>query len=256
MLPKASGDTGSAGSKYEVLADEDELWKRWEEKQDERARDRIVHHYMSYAKALAAKLYTRRTHDDFEFQEYMQFASVGLMESVNRFKNERGVLFKTFATTRINGAVLSGIALLSERQQQINLRRRVAEERVASLQKEKKSEDPEKMLRELAEIGIGLALGYLLEGTGMVANPEAAIPDNTYTRMELNQLQQQVIYLTRQLTAREREVIQMHYHQNMAFEEIAMELNLTKGRISQLHKQGLERLRTLIKKIESCDIAL
>lgn len=256
-LPVAATDNGNdADAKYAVLADEDTLWKRWAENQDEQARDRLVHHYMSYTRALAAKFYARRTHDAFEFQDYLQFASVGLMESVHRFNAARGVLFKTFVTPRIHGAILNGIAVLSECQQQIYFRRRIAEERITSLKKEKKTDNAEKLLHELAEIGIGLALGYLLEGTGMVDATEASIPDNTYTRMELRQLQQQIRQLTHQLTDRERAVIQLHYHQNLAFEEIAIELKLSKGRISQLHKQGIERLKMLLTTIQACDIFL
>lgn len=245
-----------AAPRHALLADEPELWRRWRDGGELRARDRIVLHYQSYARALAAQMYGRRTYDEFEFDEYLQFATVGLIEAVERFDPQRGILFKTFATRRITGAMLSGLSTLSERQQQIGLRRRVAAERVESIKAASLPGDPEQLLRELAEIGVGLALGFALEGSGMVAGAEASLPDNSYTRLELRQFQQQILHLTRRLTAREQEVIQMHYLQQISFDEIAARLQLSKGRISQLHSQGLKRLRGLILTLAPCDIAL
>jgi RNA polymerase sigma factor for flagellar operon FliA len=145
---------------------------------------------------------------------------------------------------------------LSERQQQISMRRRMAGERVKSLHADALSSDPEQLLRELAEIGVGLALGFALEGSGMLAAADASVADNTYTRLELRQFQQQIRYLCKRLTAREQEVIEKHYLQQISFDEIATQLKLSKGRVSQLHAQGLKRLRSLILQIAPCDVTL
>lgn len=242
---------------YRELPGEDTLWLRWVEGRDHGARDTLARHYLAYARAVAAQMYSRRGSDEFEFEEYLQFATVGMMESLDRFDPTHGTMFKTFATRRISGAVLSGLASLSERQEQIMLRRRVAEDRVASLAAEKPPEDdPEAVLRELANVGIGLALGYILDGTGMVEGDEQALPDNTYTRVELRQFQERIKHVLKGLTPREQDVVRLHYFQSKSFDEIGEQLALTKGRISQLHKQALARLRTLIAAGPSVDLAL
>lgn len=260
MIDEPIGNSGARPApparRHAQLDDEAGLWQRCREQGDAGAREVLIGHYLSYARALAAQLYGRRAIDEFEFDEYMQFATVGLMEAVDRFDASRGILFKTFATTRINGAMLSGLSTLSERQQQIAMRRRMTDERVRSLRGATLSNDPERLLRELAEIGIGLALGFALEGSGMLASPEASVADNTYTRLELRQFQQQIAYLCRRLTAREQEVIQKHYMQHISFDEIAEQLGLTKGRVSQLHTQGLKRLRSLLLQVAPCDVTL
>ena len=48
------------------------------------------------------------------FADYFQYACVGLVEAVDRFEPDRPVLFETFATYRIRGAVLNGLAKESE----------------------------------------------------------------------------------------------------------------------------------------------
>ncbi|NWK44751.1 sigma-70 family RNA polymerase sigma factor [Ralstonia pickettii] len=240
----------------DARADESALWARLRRHGDIAAREALVARYLPYAKAQAATTYARRTHDAFEFEEYLQFAVVGLMESLERFDPAQGVQFKTFTTPRIVGAMLNGIERLSEQQQQIGLRRRLAAERAASLASEPLSDgSSQKLLRELGEIGVGIALGILLEGTGMLADQDEVLPDNAYSRVELRQLRQQIWHLVDHLTPREREVVRLHYQQLKSFDEVAAELGLTKGRVSQLHQQGLKRLHALVAKQARCDIA-
>ncbi|WP_354534763.1 sigma-70 family RNA polymerase sigma factor [Ralstonia sp. 1138] len=237
-------------------ANEAVLWEQLRSHGNVTARDALVERYLPYAKAQAASLYAKRTHDAFEFAEYLQFAVVGLMEALERFDPAHGAQFKTFATPRIVGAVLSGLERLSDQQQQIGLRRRLAAERAASLASEPPSDGTaEKLLRELGEIGVGIALGILLEGTGMMASDDEALPDNAYSKIELRQLCRQIWNLAQQLTPREQDVIRLHYQQQMPFEDVAAQLGLTKGRVSQLHKQGLQRLRALVTRQGRCDIA-
>lgn len=226
------------------------------EQGDTVAREALIARYLPYAKAQAAMLYARRTHDAFEFQEYYQFAVVGLMESLERYDPQQGAQFKTYVTPRIVGSVLNGLERLSEQQQQIGLRRRLAAERAASLANESLSEgNPQKLLRELGEIGVGIALGILLEGTGMVVGQDEGLPDNAYSRIELRQLRHQIWHLVQHLTDRERDVIRLHYQQQKPFDEVAIELGVTKGRVSQLHQQALKRLQALVAKQARCDVA-
>jgi RNA polymerase sigma factor for flagellar operon FliA len=253
----AAGRANASPRGYHGLQDEDALWQRWIERRDHAARDAIAHHYLAYARALAAQLYSGRSSDEFEFDEYVQFATVGMMESLDRFDPSQGVMFKTFANRRITGAVLSGLALLSERQEQVLFRKRIADERTASLTDEKPlDENPEAILRELASIGVGLALGYILDGTGIVEGNEPALPDNTYVRTELKQSRELIAHLVRRLTAREQEVVRLHYFQSKSFDEVAEQLGLSRGRVSQLHKQALGRLRGLLGDSPGIDVLL
>jgi RNA polymerase sigma factor for flagellar operon FliA len=56
------------------------LWQSYVASRDGNLRERLVEAYLPYARIIAATLYAGRHHDEFEFNEYMQFAVVGLME--------------------------------------------------------------------------------------------------------------------------------------------------------------------------------
>jgi RNA polymerase sigma factor for flagellar operon FliA len=238
------------------LEDEGSLWQRWKGAGDAEARGLLAHRYLLYARALAGRLYGRRRTDEIEFEEYQQFAVVGLMEAIERFEPGKGAEFRTFAFGRIQGAILNGLDRLTERQQQFAMRRRLLSERTASLAPSHSSqEDAERLLTELGDVAVGLALGFILEG--LVAGPdlEEQKPVDPYTQVELREARQQLRKMVARIPERERQVLEMHYVHARQFDEIAKGLQLSKSRVSQIHQQAIARLRALVTRAEKCDVA-
>jgi RNA polymerase sigma factor FliA len=255
---QAKGSPSLAPVNGAAPEDEDSLWRRWRGEADLAARAMLVERYMPYARALAAKLYGRRRHDEIALDEYVQFAMVGLMECVERYTPDRGAKFTTYAIRRIHGAILNGLERLTEKQQQIAFRRRVTAERLASFVPEDFSTDPtQRLLGELEEIGVGVALGLILEGTGLVLGPREGLPEDAYAhaQIELRQLHAQLWGMLDRLPDREREILEMHYRRSRRFDEIAGMMQLSKGRVSQLHRQAIMRLRSLLSGSDGCDVA-
>jgi RNA polymerase sigma factor FliA len=116
------------------------------------------------------------------------------------------------------------------------------------------SRTPEQVLRYVADVGVGLALAWLLEGTGMVDEGERATAMPFYRNAELEQTRERLLQLVKDLPAQQSKVITAHYLQQVPFEQIALSMGLTKGRISQIHKQALAALRTLLGTHPSCDV--
>ena len=71
-------------------------------------------------------------------------------------------------------------------------------------------------------------------------------PFTFYRGAALRQLRERVQHALAALPAQENFVLRSHYVQEIPFETIAGMLHLTKGRVSQIHKQGLLRLRGLV----------
>lgn len=72
---------------------------------------------------------------------------------------------------------------------------------------------------------------------------ELAAPDTPYSRLEQRQTQRQLIGVVERLPAPERRVVLTHYFQLHTFEEVALDMGLTNGRVSQLHHAALRRMR-------------
>lgn len=254
--------------------DEHQSWAQWQNHGDRAAREKLLSFHMPYAKTVAAIYYSKRTHSDVEFADYVQLAAMGLMEAFERFDPCRGIKFRTYAAKRMHGAILSGLEQCTEKNQQILLRKRLRQERIEALRQEVQSatdspkviagEDTfgETTFRQLAEIGIGLALGFLLEGTGMMGGDadEEAPPEGSphviyFRQSQIVDLQRLTKEAVGRLSKSEQSVIEGHYLQGISFGEVARMLGITKGRVSQLHRKAIASLREDLSQRLRCDIA-
>lgn len=271
------------------------LWVRWHATREFATRQQLIGAYLSHARMLAAKTYATRTHDDVPFADYYQLASLGLLEAIDRYDPGRGVRFRSYASKRIVGAILNGLEHQTEKTSQISEQRRLRRERIASIKDAARhrardalkvregegecaddTEDlspppppdahmacrPEALFLYLAEVSMGVALGILLEDTAMIDHDafgsagHAAGPEVNYFRNDaFRRLQADVQHAIARLAPAQQSVVRMHYLQSMAFTDIADHLALSRGRISQLHRQALEHLQALIRPPPDFDMA-
>jgi RNA polymerase sigma factor for flagellar operon FliA len=221
--------------------DEYAAWGNFLKTRDPDLRIALIEHNTELAKILAARFYANRQIRELEFNDYFQYAMIGLIEAVDRYAIDRGAEFRTFATHRIRGAILNGVEKLCERQQQITARSRLREERRAEMS-QVLSEIKDPFLR-LTEMAIGTAIGFMLEDSTMFQESEPAVEDSIYRSNELRDLARVLESLVDKLPESERQVIRYHYFQQISFEDIGKLVKLTKGRISQIHRSALLRLR-------------
>lgn len=221
-----------------------ELWKRLAADQASEAREQLIERHMPFARMLAAKAYARRTSDEFEFDEFLQFASVGLLESIDRYDPAAGASFRTYASYRITGAILSGLESLSEKQEQLTLMKRLQRERLETLKEAPAPEGgTDALFARLADVALGLALGFMLDDCGMYRDVESPAADNAYGALEAKEVRQHLRNCVAKLPERERKLIVLHYFQHVPFDEIAAQMGVSKGRVSQLHRRALELVR-------------
>lgn len=253
------------GASTAMPAEEFLLWRRLREQGDADAREQLLARHMPYARIVASSYYAKRYDDEIEFGDYLQYASVGLLEAMDRYEPDRGAQFRTFAARRMHGAILNGLEKLTEKQQQIHARQRIRSERLQAL-KELASEEAglkagavpkstQQLFKFVSEVGLGLALAWILEGTSMVDEPERAESVPFYREVEMKQLRERLLQAVEALPAQERTVIRCHYIQELAFEEVASILKVTRGRVSQIHKQALIRLRAAVAGDAGLDVS-
>ena len=225
-------------------ADEDILWLRWQQERSAAARDALIVHYSPWARVLARDVYLRVYLVLDAWQDCAQNALIGLLDAIERFDPGRGVPFKPFARLRVRVAVFDGLRVLRNVHLELGhdapFRAAAAKERVESL-REDESGDP---LENFVAATVGLGLGFLLD---MQSMPGHMQPADAYAELEKAQLSAAVSESLDRLTERERTVVVMHYYHQLPFVEIAEQLSVTKGRISQLHKRALERLRYCLR---------
>lgn len=236
-----------------ALSTEEEaaLWTRFRSGNDPATREQLIEYYLATAQKVAAAIYANRFDNTVEFGDYLQYARIGLIEAIDRYDPTREAGFATFATYRIRGAILNGIERLTEISTQKAQRRRLRRERLKSIREEASaSDDP--FLR-MVDLTLHLAIGYLLEESGVWKPGEADRSSDPYQTFELKRLCEHMHDLLGVLPERERSIVRFHYFEHREFIEIAEMLEISKGRVSQLHTRALKLLRDGYRELHGLD---
>src|SRR3569832_2344688 len=110
-----------------------EVWQDWKCTGSLVSRDRLVEHYLPLARSVAGRIYRGRSEQTVPFDDYLQYARLGLLDSVNRFAPPHGAPFPAYAVHRIRGAILSELTQETEFAAQREAARRIVRERRESL---------------------------------------------------------------------------------------------------------------------------
>lgn len=223
-------------------AAERKLWIDWRNGV-ETAREQLVEKYLPVAKRLAASIYASRPTNNIDFGDYLHLAYVGLLEAMQRYRHDSEAQFATYATYRIRGSILNGLPQMTEVGNHINYMKQLRRDRIRSLAAEGV---PKENFKAMLDMIVNLALTVQLDTLTLEPSTEseAVSPYASFMYEELQSRLKDVLAL---LPPREQNIINWHYFQQISFEEIAVMLGLTKGRISQLHKRSLETIRQALQ---------
>lgn len=83
---------------------EEKLWKEFKKTQDQEIREYIIEKYSPLVKYVAGKISTGMP-QSVEFDDLISYGVFGLLDAINKFDIDRGIKFKTYAMTRIRGAI-------------------------------------------------------------------------------------------------------------------------------------------------------
>jgi len=220
------------------------LWRRLRYEDDGACREPLFDLYAALARTIARAEFRRRPAYGLEKADFEQLAFEGLLEAIERYDPMHGAPFSAFARPRIRGAIADGAARSSEGAAQFSARRRLEADRLKSLLPAAKAgADP---LAELAELASALAIGMMVESARHAANSMDAL--SAYESLAWRDMQVRVMEEIDRLAGTERSVMQQHYLNDVPFVEIARLLKVSKGRVAQIHRAAVARLRTRLRK--------
>lgn len=229
------------------------LWQRLRTSGGADIRGQLIRMHARLARGAAHDVHAKVRSLGIEFGDLSQSAAKGLIEAVDRFDPAEGVNFAAFARKRIRGSILNDLHKESELAAQLAFRKEMVRERAKSV--EEKTDD---VFADLVQTALGLAVGFMLEGSAMFASQKAErSEEEAYSKAnELRYLRQELRRLVDLLPESEKFVIRLHYLEGESFTEIAKKMKLTKSRISQLHTGGLKALLKKRRNNASIDILL
>lgn len=213
--------------------DIDTVWHNYRLNKEPFLRNILINYYLERTKALSAKLYSLRQSNIAEYNDYLHFGILGLIGSIDRYNPSRGAQFFTYASYRIKGSIISGIASMEEYTAS-DSNKFIFRARLQSINDYQDEGDD--LFESMVDTSVMLAIGMLLE------NSESSDSEQ-YINQSFTQLQSSLNNYINILETNQSLVIKYHYFHQLQFVTIAEILKLTKARVSQLHNDALTNLR-------------
>ncbi len=240
----------------------DQLWKNYKEKQDARAKEALIVHYVELVKIVAGRLYNSKSRE-LEYDDLVSFGIIGLIDAIEKFDVEKNVKFETYANIRIRGAIIDQIRSLDWIPRSARQKYKDMEEAIETLQSHNVGDITDEMIADRMDISISefnRMLGEfttfsivsleekLTENSGFnpVSENEDFNPEDAVMSQDLKNVLGAAID---QLPERERLIISLYYYSELTYKEIAEVLEISESRISQLHSKAILKLKSSLNHI-------
>ena len=223
-------------------------------------RDELIRSHLSFVEIVVQRM-RPQIPGFISLDELKSAAMYGLMEAAGRFDPGKGVLFKTYAETRIRGAVLDEVRKMDwfsrsmrDKHNQVlraikrlehRLRREPSEEEIAG-ELGLSVEGYQKILNEIGHLGFVSLYETLTDFSGGETFLDQLQDDTGKSPEEevgIQELTQEMAVQLKRLSEKERLVLTLFYYEEFTQKEIAGVMELSEGRISQLHSQALLKLK-------------
>ncbi len=247
---------------------EEELWIEFRKSKSTQLRDAFIRQYMPLVKYVAGKVAVNMP-SSVEFDDLVGFGQFGLLDAINKFDPDKKVKFKTYAVTRIRGAIFDELRQLDWVPRSVRQKSREIEDTIVELEA--------RLGRPAADEEIAAAMGLSLEsfnntvlkvsGTSVLSlndvwysgessdrmsigdsieSPSSLNPDVIVEREEVKRVIMEAI---NELPEKEKMVLVLYYHEDLTFKEIGQVLQVSESRISQLHTKANMRLRAKLTNV-------
>ena len=226
--------------------EEQSLWRHWLATKEPATRSQLFFFHSPWARTLAGYLLTRYPHPLAEWADYLNLASIGLLQAIDGFDPLRQVRFRAYAEHFIKGAVLKGLSCY------VKDSRPVSKDRLSSISSTNRFTDTDADLEQVVNAAVDLAFGYFLELGVLDQEPIDNDPLSLYTEEARDDSLSQLV---KKLPDNERQVIVGHYYQHLSFVALSELLGVSKSRVSQIHAQALKRIRRGYEEQEGMEVS-
>ncbi|MBV8074185.1 MAG: FliA/WhiG family RNA polymerase sigma factor [Candidatus Eremiobacteraeota bacterium] len=232
------------------------------------SREELVTKYLHLVRYVAGRI-SINLPPNVEINDLINDGILGLIDTIEKYDDERGVKFETYAITRINGAILDALRALDWVPRAVRQRAREIERVYQELEAE--------YGRAATEDEVAARLGMTLKefdqtlqrirGTTILSLEEFLpnekgyeIPlvdtlkdptDEISRAIESREVREALVAAVDSLPQQERTVISLYYFEGLTLKEIKGVLGVSESRVSQIHAQAVIHLRTKLKRLQA-----
>jgi RNA polymerase sigma factor for flagellar operon FliA len=219
-----------------------------------REREEVVRHYGPKIRILALRLKSKLP-QSVELNELISAGSLGLLDALGKFRPEFGIKFDTYSENRIKGAMLDELRRMDWFSRGLRHKVKVIEDAMRQIEHETGESPNHAQIEErtglssrevqqgLEALQNNLCVNIDSLHESIMGNREMLTENEPYQSTAFQELVNKVAGLIEELTPREKLVISLYYSEELNMKETAEVMDITEGRVSQLHSQALLKLR-------------
>ncbi|MFW7381827.1 MAG: FliA/WhiG family RNA polymerase sigma factor [Oligoflexus sp.] len=232
---------------------------------DGKLRDQLIMDYAPLIRFVAQRI-AARLPSNIDIDDLISAGVIGLMDAIEKYDPSRDNKFKTYAEFRIRGAILDELRSQDWVPRSVRDKAKKIEKTYAELE--------QKFGRAVSDQELSAALGVDLEEYyDMVAKVKAVTllsidelsgpnqqdrkslleclenvgSKNPFTQLKSKGVRELLIKNIEELPEKQKLVLSLYYYEDLNLKEIGRILEVTESRVSQLHTQAVEKLRTRLK---------
>ena len=241
-----------------------ELWRRYKEDGDKRAREQLVLAFSPLVKYVAGRM-SSGLPAHVEESDLISYGLLGLISAIERFDPAREIKFETFAVTRIKGSIIDELRSLDWVPRSVRAKAREIEKVNAQLEHELQRAPTDQEMAEKLAVSVeefqdtltrisnssvvaldelwtvSDASGDQVSLLDTIQDPQALDPAQ---EMDATEMKDHLADAIARLPEREKLVVALYYYENLTLREIGEVLGVTESRVSQLHTKAVLRLRS------------
>ena len=244
-----------------------DLWRRYKDDREEKARERLVLAYAPLVKYVAGRM-SSGLPSHVEESDLISYGLLGLISAIERFEPEREIKFETFAITRIKGSIIDELRSLDWVPRSVRTKAREIERMNAKLEHELHRAPTD---QEMAK-GLDVTVDEFQESLVRISNSSVVALDELWTvsdssgdqvslldtiqdpqaadpaaEMDTTEMKDRLADAIARLPEREKLVVALYYYENLTLREIGEVLGVTESRVSQLHTKAVLRLKSRLQ---------
>jgi len=244
-----------------------ELWRKYKETGDQRAREQLVLAFSPLVKYVAGRMSTGLP-AHVEEADLISYGLLGLISAIERFDPSREIKFETFAMTRIKGSIIDELRSLDWVPRSVRAKAREIERANSKLEhKLHRAPTDQEVADEL-----GMTTDEFQDALTRISNSSVIALDELWTlsdssgdqvslldtiqdpdavdpaqAMDVTETKDRLAESIARLPEREKLVIALYYYENLTLREIGEVLGVTESRVSQLHTKAVLRLKSALQ---------
>ena len=253
---------------------EQEYWLEFKKTLSPYIREALIIKYSPLVKYVASKISVNMgSHKHIEFQDLVGFGSFGLMDAIDKYNPNRDIKFKTYAVTRIRGAIYDELRKLDylprsirKDVKEIEKAREILEARLSRKSRNIKPQEiadmlgipiskyNETMKRYIEASPTSLSdvwyVGDDSDEISVIDTLKSNDKTNPEYLAEREDVKNKIIAALKKLPEKEQQVLILYYYDDLTLKEIGKVLDVSESRISQLHTKAIQQLRYSLSEIK------